>query len=148
MKKLVSIMLVAAGLGLAGCSQETAPESVGSEVAAVSSVTTVSSTKTEADIYEDDGLLLTLPLKATAATYRGIDYYYLSDMQGSFYISFEDLVDGQNYIGFVSVADDKLLTYVESDFEFSFEEDWNNEKWMVQDLKVSQDMVAELLTNM
>ena len=97
----------------------------------------------ENDIYEikskEDGIQ-NIPLKATEHFDNGLQYFLLDDGQGSMYISFEDLKNGQNYIGFVTYSD-KLVSVIESDFEFTYEEIFNDEEYR----KLSKDVSKRLL---
>ena len=97
----------------------------------------------ENDIYaiktKEDGIQ-NIPLKATEHFDNGLQYFLLDDGQGSMYISFEDLKNGQNYIGFVTYSD-KLISVIESDFEFTYEEVFNDEEYR----KLSKDVSKRLL---
>ena len=102
-----------------------------------------SKTRNENDIYEikskEDGIQ-NIPLKATEHFDNELQYFLLDDGQGSMYISFEDLKNGQNYIGFVTYSD-KLVSVIESDFEFTYEEIFNDEEYR----KLSKDVSKRLL---
>lgn len=114
-------------------------------------VTTISkekplSKRTQDDIYamkSEDGTIGYMPLKAKKASYNGIEYFYLQDGQGSFYISFDNLIDGQNYIGFVGKNDDKLYTYMKDDFKFDYE-DWFHEK---ENIREDNSVAEKLMKN-
>ena len=97
----------------------------------------------ENDIYEikskEDGIQ-NIPLKATEHFDNGLQYFLLDDGQGSMYISFEKLKNGQNYIGFVTYSD-KLVSVIESDFEFTYQEIFNDEEYR----KLSKDVSKRLL---
>ena len=97
----------------------------------------------EKDIYaiksKEDGIQ-NIPLKATEHFDNGLQYFLLDDGQGSMYISFEDLKNGQNYIGFVTYSD-KLVSVIESDFEFTYQEIFNDEEYR----KLSKDVSKKLL---
>ena len=100
-------------------------------------------TRNENDIYEikskEDGIQ-NIPLKATEHFDNGLQYFLLDDGQGSMYISFEKLKNGQNYIGFVTYSD-KLINVIESDFEFTYEEVFNDEEYR----KLSKHVSKRLL---
>ena len=100
-------------------------------------------TRNENDIYaiksKEDGIQ-NIPLKATEHFDNGLQYFLLDDGQGSMYISFEDLKNGQNYIGFVTYSD-KLISVIESDFEFTYQEIFNDEEYR----KLSKDVSKRLL---
>ena len=100
-------------------------------------------TRNENDIYaiksKEDGIQ-NIPLKATEHFDNGLQYFLLDDGQGSMYISFEELKNGQNYIGFVTYSD-KLVSVIESDFEFTYQEVFNDEEYR----KLSKDVSKRLL---
>ena len=102
-----------------------------------------SKARNENDIYaiksKEDGIQ-NIPLKATENFDNGLQYFLLDDGQGSMYISFEDLKNGQNYIGFVTYSD-KLVSVIESDFEFTYQEIFNDEEYR----KLSKDVSKRLL---
>lgn len=63
-----------------------------------------------------------LPLRAIEMNDNGIRYFLLVDNEDSVFISYDDLKDGQNYIGnarLISDGNEKLYSLIESVFEFS-----------------------------
>lgn len=97
------------------------------------------------DIYgssETEGIV-NMPLKAKMDTHNGIDYFILSDGQGSFYVTMDYLEDGQNYIGFVDPETDKLISWMESEFVFDYESDWKNESYLQMDREVGRRLFGE-----
>ena len=106
-----------------------------------------SKTRNENDIYaiksKEDGIQ-NIPLKATEHFDNGLQYFLLDDGQGSMYISFEDLKNGQNYIGFVTYSD-KLVSVIESDFEFTYEEIFNDEEYRTLSKDVSKKLLDRVV---
>lgn len=85
----------------------------------------------ESDIYDLFSMgdsIYYIPLKAIGVSHATGHYTVLSDGQGSMYIVKEILKENQNYIGRVYSKNDTLLNYEESDFEFSYKEDFENTK--------------------
>ena len=106
-----------------------------------------SKTRDENDIYaiksKEDGIQ-NIPLKATEHFDNGLQYFLLDDGQGSMYISFEDLKNGQNYIGFVTYSD-KLVSVIESDFEFTYQEIFNDEEYRTLSKDVSKKLLDRVV---
>ena len=101
--------------------------------------------KTEQDIYaiesKQDGIV-NMPLKAMYYKTGDIEYFLLQDGNGSFYISFDKtLIDGNNYIGFVGY-NDRLISTIDGNFEFSYEEIFND-----SEIKMESERVARKLFN-
>lgn len=107
--------------------------------------TEVSSTRNQDDIYltEEVGGVIQVPLKAIKDTYVYMDYYLLTDGQGSIYVSTSQLVDGQNYVGFVNKETDELLDFMESDFMFDYETYWDDSTNLISELRVGQKLMDE-----
>lgn len=82
---------------------------------------------TQKDIYKlnegDYNNTYIVPLKSIKMTDKGFDYYYLTDFVGDSYISYDNLIDGGNYIGIVTKVDGEcvLKSVMESKFEFDEE---------------------------
>ena len=108
--------------------------------------------RTQNDIYNTEAIngVVQMPLRAVKDVYNGLEYFYLQDGQGSFYISFEDLTDGQNYVGFVDSKTDKLISVMESDFVFTseFEEQFSSEEWIKEDNEVGRKLLNRMYTQM
>ena len=114
--------------------------------------TNLSESRTQNDIYNTEAIngVVQMPLRAVKDVYNGLEYFYLQDGQGSFYISFEDLTDGQNYVGFVDSKTDKLISVMESDFVFTseFEEQFSSEEWIKEDNEVGRKLLNRMYTQM
>lgn len=97
----------------------------------------------EEDVYimaEDNDYFCYLPLKAIELDSGA---FLLTDTAGSDYISFENLKDGQNYIGKLAIYSDKLYKIEEGDFEFTYED-----YFVEENLELEREHGEELLQNM
>lgn len=103
----------------------------------------------EQDVYDmehiNDEYVTYRPLKAFKAEYKGVEYFYLNDNEGSMYISFENLVDGGNYIGEVGKYTDTLYELEYDKFQFSDDYEKSYEDYSIMDSKVAEKMISEMM---
>lgn len=109
-------------------------------------IANVRTEKTEIDIYaiesKYDGIA-NIPLKAMYYKTGDIEYFLLQDGNGSFYISFDKtLIDGNNYIGFVGY-NDRLISTIDGNFEFSYEEIFNDSEIKMESERVAKKLFDE-----
>lgn len=92
------------------------------------------------------------PLKAREMSYKGVRYFILSDLQGSIYATLEPLESGENYIGFtqskkINGNNIAILKRVEkSDFNFTYEKDFNDKELIELENEIGERIIQELLT--
>lgn len=93
--------------------------------------------RSEEDIYDANRTetIEQIALKAVKINYEGFTFYYLTDLQGSSYLSKENLEHGKNYVGFVAVDNKELISFIESSFLFSYEEDWQDDKLLHDEIE-------------
>ena len=100
---------------------------------------------TEKDIYaiesKADGII-NVPLKAMYMQDGGVEFFLLADGNGAFYISFDDLIDGNNYIGFVTYSD-KLVSVIDGHFKFTYEENFSDAEYMAEYERIGKELVSE-----
>lgn len=141
--KITIAMLTVGGVFVAN----NIPEEKEILVTASTNFVEASPSRNENDIYaiksKEDGIQ-NIPLKATELFDGDLQYFLLDDGQGSMYISFEDLKNGQNYIGFVTYSD-KLVNVIESDFEFTYEEIFNDEEYRTLSKDVSKKLLDRVV---
>lgn len=86
---------------------------------------------TEIDVYgmnQDYSSVYHLPLKAMSVDVDGFKSFLLTDNEGSIFLSFDDLVDGGNYIGTVYKTNsgrEVLNSLMQSEFTFNYEDVFN-----------------------
>lgn len=102
------------------------------------------SIRTEEDIYKaaKTEFVEQTALKAVQVDYNGLTFYYLTDLQGSTYITNETLVHGKNYVGFVNIETKELISSMESTFVFSYEEDWQNDELLNDEIEYTFNELA------
>ena len=100
---------------------------------------------TEKDIYaiesKADGIV-NVPLKAMYMNDGGVEFFLLADGNGAFYISFDDLIDGNNYIAFVTY-NDKLVSVIDGHFKFTYEENFSDAEYMAEYERIGKELVSE-----
>lgn len=146
----VSTMLTIGMISLGIAASSGVQEHIG-EVESVASAVSVTqqhdiniilSTITEADVFQMNVTPgnHTLPLKAVKDTVNGIDYFLLTDGQGSFYISYDTVLkDGGNYIG--TITNGKVTALEPSDFVFTYEDYFTDPDFNTYDIEIGRYMV-------
>lgn len=148
-KKKIAVSLLVAGAFIGGMKiDDISKEKENLAYAEIEKVETknVSHERNQDDIYatnKDEDLIMQLPLKAKKDSLNGFDYFILSDGQGSFYVTMDYLEDGTNYIGFIDKETDELMEYIESDFVFDYESDWEKESYLMMDREVGRRLMKE-----
>lgn len=107
---------------------------------------------TEDDVWsmehEDSEHFRYVPLRAFKAEYKGTEYFYLYDNEDSMYISFDDLIDGGNYIGEVEKTNDKLCELKNGGFEFTEEYEQDYIKYATEDREVAEKILENMIIDL